>query len=149
MRIFVDMDDTLCDYSSAYERLKHTAEYPQSIDGFWLSLEPLPEAINTMHWLAEQPGVEIYILTAPSVHNPNCYTEKRLWVEQNLGFDWTHRLIISPDKGVLTGDLLIDDYIEGRGQERFQGEIWQFGQPPCQDWRTVHKALGDRLSAVD
>lgn len=146
MRIFIDMDDTLCDYQSAYERLRHTTDYPQSVDGFWLSLEPLSLAIETMHWLAELPAISVYILTAPSVHNPNCYTEKRLWVEKHLSIDWAHRLIISTDKGLLRGDLLIDDYIDGRGQENFQGLIWQFGKSPYQDWQAVRPELEHFLS---
>ena len=69
---------------------------------------------------------EVYILTAPSVRNPFSYTEKRLWVEKYFDLDLYRRLIISPYRGLLKGDLLIADYDQGRGQEDFEGGLIRF-----------------------
>ena len=81
--------------------------------------------------------MEPYILTAPSVHNPLCYTEKRVWVEQHLGMSMVNRLIISPDKSLLRGDYLIDDHASGSGQEEFQGELIHFGSEEFPGWQQV------------
>jgi len=60
-----------------------------------------------------------------------------LWVEDHLGFEWVKRLIISPDKFLLNGDVLIDDHVEGRGQENFKGKLVHFGSPRFQNWAHV------------
>jgi 5'(3')-deoxyribonucleotidase len=61
------------------------------------------------------------------LRNPWSYTEKRVWVEQHLGFAFVERLIICPNKALLNGDILVDDQTSGRGQELFTGRLWQFG----------------------
>lgn len=94
-----------------------------------------------MHRLLSHPGFEPYIATAPSIYNPLCYMEKRLWIERHLGMAYVDRLIIISNKGLLQGDLLIDDYIEGKGQEFFKGEIWQFGSTKFPDWKSVEECL--------
>ncbi len=40
----------------------------------------------------------------------------------------TLKLIICSNKGLLKGDILIDDHISGRGQEFFEGKLIHFGQ---------------------
>ena len=82
-----------------------------------------------------------YILTAPSLRNPWSYTEKRVWVEQRLGFAFVERLIICPNKGLLNGDILVDDQISGRGQEQFTGRLLQFGSAELPDWSAVRQRL--------
>jgi 5'-nucleotidase len=140
MIIYVDMDDTLCAYTSEHRqfRLSHPEiTFPQSIPGFFKDLDPIVGAVEALHWLNTQQGARIFILTAPSVHNPLCYTEKRLWVEKHLGFDWVHQLIISPHKGLFIGDYLIDDCSFGRGQEGFTGKLLHFGKYPLIYWSNV------------
>lgn len=46
-------------------------------------------------------------------------------------------MILSPDKGLLKGDFLIDDHIDGKGQERFEGRLIQFGSGEFPDWAAV------------
>ena len=138
--VYVDMDDTLCNYASGYldaTRRDPQLEFPQSAAGFFESLAPLPGALEAYQWLDSLPMVELYILTAPSIHNPLCYTEKRLWVEKHLGLDAVKRLIISPNKGLNKGDFLIDDYVDGKGQENFEGQLIQFGSQEFPDWQSV------------
>lgn len=140
MIIYVDMDDTLCAYTSTHSQFRQShpeIPFPQSIPGFFQKLEPIVGAVEALQWLRVQHGVEVFILTAPSVHNPLCYTEKRLWVEEHLGFEWVHQLIISPHKGLFKGDYLIDDCSFGRGQEGFSGKLLQFGKLPLLDWSNV------------
>ncbi len=144
--IYIDMDDTLCDYRSAFiKAMKESPEiqYPQSILGFFINLLPIIDAISTYQWLASQPLFDVYILTAPSPKNPHSYTEKRLWVEQYLGYDAVERLIISPHKHLNQGDYLIDDKSEGRGQDLFKGKLIHFSHEPFNNWLLVKKYFED------
>jgi 5'-nucleotidase len=138
--VYVDMDDTLCDYTGAYRRTKAAypgLQYPQSEPGFYLNLEPIAGAIDGFQHIGNLPCTEVYILTAPSVMNPHSYSEKRLWVERHLGLAVAYRLILSPNKGLLRGDILIDDNRSGKGQEYFQGTIYQFGSKRHPDWTSI------------
>jgi len=96
------MDDVLCDYTGAYQKALENnpkIQFPQSQYDFYRKLKPLKNALTSVQYLNEKSNFEVYILTAPSVNNPLCYTEKRLWVEDHLGFEMVNRLIISPNKG--------------------------------------------------
>ncbi len=146
-RIYIDMDNTLCDFAGHYREVKRQRPellYPHSLPGFFTDLSPLPGAVEAFAHLSALPATEVYILTAPSVLNPHCYTEKRLWVANHLGLDAAYRLIICPNKGLLQGDYLIDDLSAGKGQEYFTGELVLFGSPQYPDWSTVlfHPAFG-------
>ncbi len=138
-RIFIDMDNTLCDYTGKYLEMQSKSAgdlpYPQSQYGFFASLEPLPGAIEAYRALEEH--YEVYLLTAPSYLNPLCYTEKRVWVEQHLGLETTPNLIICQRKGLLKGDFLIDDHL----YPEFEGKQLHFGWPPYETWKDVLEHL--------
>ena len=134
------MDDVLCNYTSAFKIIKAQQpeiEFPQSVPGFFENLEPKVDAVDSFFNLASR--YDVHILSAPSVFNPLCYTEKRIWVEKYLGFEFTHNLILATNKGLLKGDYLIDDYVAGRGQEYFEGELIHFGSDKYPDWRSIMK----------
>lgn len=132
------MDNVLCDYKAAYqEAIKQDPvnKYPQSQYGFFVNLKPIKDAIESAIELSKNN--EVYILTAPSVRNPFSYTEKRVWVENWLGMKFVERLIISPNKGLFHGDILIDDHLNGNGQELFSGRLIQFGCSQYPTWTEV------------
>ena len=144
MIIYIDMDGVLCDFDRAFARDKiHAPDitYPQSQKGFYENLTPLLGAVESMEKILKHSDYAPYILTAPSIYNPLSYTEKRLWVENHLGFEWVKRLIICPDKSLLRGDILIDDHHHGRGQEGFKGRLIHFGSERYPDWDGVLSAL--------
>ena len=136
--IYVDMDGVLADYDKAFAEVKsHQPDvtYPQSLPQFFENLEPIDGAIDAFKELSEKH--DVYILTAPSNRNPLSYTEKRLWVENHLGFEATERLIICSNKGLLKGDILIDDNIDGKGQESFEGLVFHFGNETFTHWSKI------------
>lgn len=134
--ILIDMDDVACDFSGSFK--KHiTPEilYPQSQWGFFLNLDPMPDAIEVINLLMTKYNV--YILTRPSVMNPLCYTEKRVWIEKYFGLEFCKKLIICYDKSMVKGDYLIDDNIH----EGFEGEHIHFGTDRFKNWNDVKKYL--------
>lgn len=118
MIIYLDMDDVLCDFQSSYRKAlldNPSITFPQSQYGFFANLNPIEGAIDAAKALEKSNKYQPYILTAPSLKNPLCYTEKRVWVEKWLGFSYVKKLIICPEKSLLKGDYLIDDNISGKG----------------------------------
>ena len=134
------MDDVMADFKRGHSKaLKKSPDnkYPQSEYGFFMNLKPVHNSKNVINWLMGHPKFDVYILTAPSVMNPLCYTEKRLWIEKHYGMGMVDKLIISPNKGLNKGDYLIDDNISGKGQENFEGTLVHFGSNEFPDWMTV------------
>ena len=142
MRLMIDMDGVLCDFDAGYKQIrteKPDVEFPQSILGMFASLAPINGAIETVNRLRK--AHDVWILTAPSVRNPHCYTEKRLWIEQHFDLAMAYRLIIAHDKSLVLGDVLVDDHISGKGQENFSGRVLQFGSPEYPDWTSIELAI--------
>ncbi len=138
MIIYIDMDGVICNYQEMMTRFKQRApwlEFPQTKEDFWTKLNPIPGAINAVNELRKLS--EVYILTAPSVKNPSSYSGKRIWIEKYFDESFCHKLIICPNKGLLKGDLLIDDNLGGKGQESFNGRLLKFGFGPYLTWDLV------------
>lgn len=143
--VYVDMDDTLCDFKSAYfNALKENPaiRYPQSQYRFFANLDPIEGAIQAVKDLIDSNAYDPYILSAPSTRNPFSYAEKREWIEAYFGYDFCDKLILCAHKGLLKGDLLIDDNVNGKGQDLFEGELIQFRSCTYPDWAAVRRRLG-------
>ena len=79
-----------------------------SAPGFFENLNIIPggkEALAKMQAL----GHEVFICTSPISKYENCILEKYHWVSKNLGYEWTKRMIVTKDKTLVFGDILIDD----------------------------------------
>lgn len=143
--VYIDMDDTLCDFKGAFLKAlkKNPAiRYPQSQYRFFANLQPIEGAIETVRDLIASDEYDPHILSAPSIRNPLSYAEKREWVEVHIGYDFCDKLILCPHKGLLKGDILIDDNVEGKGQDLFDGELIHFGSKAFPNWASVRKSLG-------
>lgn len=134
--VFVDMDDVLANYKKAHKEKQEKQpwnKYPQSNYGFFRNLEMIEGAKEGMDFLCAAPEFDVWILTRPSVWNPLCYTEKRVWVEENLGMELCHKLILAPDKTMLKGHVLIDDH----PWDGFEGIQLLFGSNYPSNWKEV------------
>lgn len=151
LRVFIDMDGVLCDIAAGYEDAARThphVAFPQSIPGLFASLSAIPGAIEAVAKLRNDPRLDVWILSAPSTRNPLCYSEKRIWVERVFDYPLAKRLILASDKSLLRGDVLIDDNVSGKGQERFEGELIHFGSERFPTWVSVLRYLQERLGPV-
>ena len=146
-RIFIDMDGVLCDYdkkaASTPQYLKDRYNDCHGIPGFYRDLEPLPGALDAWHYLFD--NYDVYIASSPSWSNPSSWIDKRLWVANHLGPKSKKRLILTHNKGLLDGDILIDDNI-WNGVEDFKGTHIHFGQEGAENWETVLELISNKFS---
>ncbi|CAH1273769.1 NT5C [Branchiostoma lanceolatum] len=77
--------------------------------GFFLNLQPIEGALEAAREMAEMEGVDVYICTSPIKKYTHCVVEKYQWLDKHLGKEWMERMILTRDKTVINGDLLIDD----------------------------------------
>jgi len=136
------MDDVLCDFKTAHEKAiqqNPQIKFPQSQYGFFRNLEPISKGVETVKFLNSIENFDVYILTAPSIRNPLCYIEKRMWIEDYFDLEMVNKLIISPNKGLNKGDYLIDDNKIGKGQENFEGKLLHFGSENFKNWNQILK----------
>lgn len=54
-------------------------------------------------------GYDVRICTSPLIAHEFCVPEKFAWVEKHLGVEWANRMILTRDKTLVHGDILIDD----------------------------------------
>nr|XP_056719352.1 5'(3')-deoxyribonucleotidase, cytosolic type [Euleptes europaea] len=77
--------------------------------GFFLSLDPIPGAIEAMQEMIQMPNTEVFICTSPLRKYQYCIPEKYSWTEKHLGPRFVERIILTRDKTVVSADLLFDD----------------------------------------
>jgi 5'(3')-deoxyribonucleotidase len=144
-RIYVDMDRTLCDYDKGYIKWREGYEYPQSKEGFFRDLDPLPGAIEAYKYLDNK--YDVWILTRPSFLNIGCYTEKAEWVLNHLGLKVQQKTILCGNKSLVKGDFLVDDHHKD-GQPEFEG-IWiQIWKHPFSSWKAVTDFIDEKAAII-
>jgi len=94
--------------------LRARAEAIYTAPGFIRNLPPVPGAVEAYRELLAL-GLDVRICSSPLRQFENCVAEKYLWVERHLGRAATERLVLTRDKTLVRGDLLIDDkpFIQG------------------------------------
>ena len=141
--VYVDMDNVLVDFQSAFPKLpkKVLDEYENDKDdipGIFALMEPMPGAIESFIELTKH--FETYVLSTAPWNNPSAWSDKLLWTKNNLGEHAIKRLILTHHKNLNTGDYLIDDRLK-RGADSFSGEHIHFGTEKFPDCPSVMKYL--------
>jgi 5'-nucleotidase len=83
---------------------------------FYAVLEPIPGARTALREMLKE-GHDVRIVTSPWVSNPTCASDKLNWVVRRYGAHWGQRVIITTDKTIVRGDVLIDDKPDVTGVE--------------------------------
>lgn len=75
--------------------------------GWFASLPVVEGSVEGLNELAEV--AEVWICSKPLDANPTCRDEKAAWLAETYGDEWASRLILAPDKSMITGHILLDD----------------------------------------
>jgi 5'-nucleotidase len=76
---------------------------------FFESLEPYDYIVEAMQEMEQDKNLRVFICTSPKKSYAHCVPGKYTWVEKHHGKRWTERIIMTRDKTLVTGDVLIDD----------------------------------------
>lgn len=89
--------------------LAHRARARNMIDtpGWFRELPVVEGAVEGLNLLAEH--ADVWICTKPLEANETCRDDKAWWIRHHFGKEWARRLIITPDKSMIQGDVLLDD----------------------------------------
>jgi len=136
--------------------LRPLAEAIYTAPGFIRNLPPVPGSLEAIKELLAL-GMDIRICSSPLSQFENCVAEKYLWVEKHLGREATNRLILTKDKTLIQGDLLIDDKPEITGTVRPRWKHILYDAPynqhvtdrPRLTWRSWRNVLAGELYAAD
>ena len=158
MRILVDMDGVIADWGAEYGLRLDTygveaASLPRHHDqltfnlnagrtkreqeiiaeilaspDFYSALQPIAGARTALRQAAKV-GHDIRFVTSPWVSNPTCASDKLNWIVRHYGARWGQRVIITTDKTLVRGDILIDDKPEVMGAAHPEWEHILFDQP--------------------
>ena len=138
--LYIDLDDTLADYSTAAKQLNVSPKEAKHIKGFFRNLKPVKDAIEAYQQLEKY--FDIYILSTSPWSNPEALTEKLEWVKQYFPNAYKN-VIFTHHKDLNIGDYLIDDSLRN-GASKFKGEHIQFGSDKFKDWKAIIKYLLER-----
>lgn len=158
MRLLVDMDGVIADWGAEYGRQldkfgEEAAAMPRhheqktfnlnagrskrereiiaevlNAPDFYANLRPITGAITALRQAAKQ-GHDIRFVTSPWVSNPRCASDKLNWIVRYYGARWGQRVVITTDKTLVHGDILIDDKPEVTGATTPSWEHVLFTQP--------------------
>lgn len=76
--------------------------------GFFKDLAPIRGAKQAIIDIASA-GNEVFLVSSPGISYPNVASEKIEWVNKYYGQQMLSRIILTPSKHLVRGDILIDD----------------------------------------
>ncbi len=139
MRLLLDMDGPLADFDLRFWELCQRHNLDMNITGLddpsrrrFMTDNIVDDqqrkfarsVVDRTHWFAELPvvkgavdgvlalqtlGVDVWVVTKPLEANPHCRDDKAKWLRTHFGTAMEHKLIITPDKSLIHGAVLLDD----------------------------------------
>ncbi len=79
-----------------------------AMPGLFYSMEPIPGAKEALEEMTRRKH-EVFICTQPNPASPTCVQEKYDSIRKHFGRDWERRTILTYDKTLVHGDIIIDD----------------------------------------
>ena len=152
--VYVDMDGVVADFDKKMFELCPELDIKEGVNWdersrevdkicllnphIFLNLELIKGALEAIKQLNEK--YEIYFLSSPMWALPECFMDKRKWLEKYFGDLAKHKLILTKRKDLNIGDYLIDDTTRN-GAGEFKGKHIMFGSKEFPDWEAVIKHL--------
>ena len=81
-------------------------------EGMFRDLPPIPGAVEGVKHLQNEAAkydIGVRICTAPHVEHKTCHSDKAQWADRILGPTWAKQMIMSHDKTLVRGLVLLDD----------------------------------------
>ena len=157
MRVLVDMDGVIANWGKQWDHVLNTYwpesraprhaqqrsfdlkagldEYDRDVVNmvmdhphFYRDIEPMPGAVEALHDMVEA-GYTVNICTSPWLSNPTCVQDKLSWLDAHVGEGWAKRAVVTMDKTLVHGDVLIDDKPSVTGSHEPTWEHVLFDQP--------------------
>lgn len=75
--------------------------------GFFASMDPILGALDTTRDLMDRH--DVFFCSAPLPRHATCAQEKLAWLDAHLGHAASQRLVLTHDKTLVYGDVLVDD----------------------------------------
>jgi 5'-nucleotidase len=144
--LYIDMDNVLVDFRSAIpclapEVVEQYVKHLDDVPGIFALMDPMPGAVPAFKELRRL--FDAYVLSTAPWKNPSAWSDKLVWVQDNLGRAAYKRLILTHHKDLNSGAFLIDDRRK-HGVARFDGEFIHFGTKQFPDWPRVVEYLRPR-----
>ncbi|XP_061191131.1 5'(3')-deoxyribonucleotidase, mitochondrial-like [Saccostrea echinata] len=102
-------------YETLKEGLKPMVKSVYESKGFFRDLPPIAGACSAVKEMNEMDGVEVFICSSPLFFYKYSAKEKFAWVEHYLGKNWINKIILTRDKTIVSGHVLIDDNVKIKG----------------------------------
>jgi 5'-nucleotidase len=128
--VYVDMDGVLVQSGETKDEWT-TGKLRKD---FFLNKAPVSKAVDAFKLFSRHCNV--YILSTPVWDNVYCWSEKRMWVERHLGSIAKKKLILTHNKALNKGVVLIDDSLD-HGAAQFDGHHIHFGTLRYSSWAEV------------
>lgn len=96
--------------------------------GFYRNLAVIEGGKDALEHLLSL-GHDVRICTAPKRDFRNCTLEKLEWIDEHFGRKWAERTIITRDKTLVSGDVLVDDKPSVTGVRQPSWEHIFYDQP--------------------
>ena len=138
--IYIDLDNTLCDYLGGAKELNVDPKDAKHITGFFRNLKPMNGAIESYNELTKY--FDVYILSTSPWSKPYALMEKLEWVKKYLPNAYKN-VIFSHHKNLNIGDYLIDDSTKN-GAGEFIGEHILIHSDKFPNWDSVIKYIFEK-----
>jgi 5'(3')-deoxyribonucleotidase len=109
--LYVDMDNVLVDFPSGISLLNESMRHDYTgrfdeVPGIFSLMSPMPNSIDSFKELSKL--FDTYVLSTAPWENPSAWSDKLLWVKNNLGSTAYKRLILSHHKNLNDGDYFLN-----------------------------------------
>jgi 5'(3')-deoxyribonucleotidase len=126
MRVFVDMDGVIVDFEAFKMKLEISGDDVKKMPGAYAEMDPMPEALDSVRSLIGM-GHDVWIATKPPTGIPYAYADKVAWILHYLP-ELKRKIVITHDKSLLRGDVLIDDRPHKAHAGEFEGQLLHFSE---------------------